>query len=123
MTTTKDKYDKAIEYLTANPREIFNAWGCPNTHVAGCLFMPAGPTTGFLKDDVWPMRKDGLLCGCLTTIRQNGGHFPRLAWTDELTQEILQDTRIPDDCTLITVSDLPVFAEWQRRLDKEIRGL
>lgn len=40
---------------------------------------------------------------------------------DRLTDEIRQDTRIPWNSKNIKVSDLPVFAEWQRRLDWQLR--
>ena len=43
--------------------------------------------------------------------------------TPELTKAIRKDPRIPKLPKNITVADLPVFAEWQRRLDKEIRGV
>jgi hypothetical protein len=46
------------------------------------------------------------------------------AWTDELTEEILEDFRIPeifashDYKPRITIELLPLFAEWQRKIDK-----
>jgi hypothetical protein len=38
-----------------------------------------------------------------------------------LTKAIRADARIPEGPQWITVNDLPVFAEWQRRLDKELK--
>jgi len=43
------------------------------------------------------------------------------AYTDDLTERIRADERIPDDPDRITVAHLPVFAEWQRILDKELK--
>ena len=97
-----DKYDRAIKHLTENPDEIFKAWGSPEMHVAGCLFQFCGDSR---HDDI----------GCLTMVR--GGAF---AATEELTKAIRADDRIPEDETLIGVEHLPVFAEWQRRLDLEL---
>ena len=99
-----DKYDKAIAYLKENPDAIQDAWGTPDLHPAGCLFAYAGPT-----------EKDGI--GCLTQIR---GYHECRTETEALTLEIKNDTRIPEHFSYITVDNLEVFAEWQRRLDKEL---
>jgi len=99
-----DKYDVAVDYLTQHPEEISEAWGWPDTHPAGCLFSYCGD---WEDDDV----------GCLTMVRAGLS-----AATEELTLAIRADARLPDDETKITVEHLPVFAEWQRRLDKELRG-
>lgn len=53
-------------------------------------------------------------CGCITMIR--GSNF-YVAATPELTAEIRSDERIPKNADLIRVEHLPVFAEWQRKLD------
>lgn len=98
----KDKYDEAIEYLTKYPEEIAHAWS--GGHTAECLFDLAGRSS------------DGDY-GCLTMIR---GCDKWEAETPELTQQIRDDHRIPKWGHSITVADLPVFAEWQRRLDREL---
>lgn len=69
---------------------------------------PAG-TTG--------ARPDGQRVGCLTMIRL-GNH---VAWTDDLTERIRLDKRIPKTVDALRESHLPVFAEWQEVLDAEIR--
>lgn len=97
-----DKYDEEIERLTKNPEAIFDAW-CEPT----CLFEFVTPNGNKV------IRPDGNPCGCLTMVRQ--GDF---AWTDELTAEIQADERLPKTGLMLTVEDLPVFAEWQRKLDK-----
>lgn len=107
MSPPKDKYDLAIEYLTEHPGEIDDAWGEPQWHEAGCLFGYCAKTA---TDEV-----DGLICGCLTQVK----HENMPALTEELTQAIRADTRIPR-ASDITVSHLPIFAEWQRRIDKEL---
>lgn len=54
-------------------------------------------------------------CACLTMIR-NGWQGP----TPELTTAIQSDDRLPCSPRQITPAHLPVFAEWQRRLDREL---
>lgn len=92
----KDKYDKAIAYLKKHPRAIKHAWTNTDRHKAGCLF-------GFTGD--WTT-------GCLTQVKYNKYDAP----TPALTQAIRADDRIPRVAD-ITVKSLPVFAEWQRKLD------
>lgn len=101
-----DKYDEAIEYLTTNPEEIENKWHNPST-MHGCLFQFATPT-GHAKG----------ASGCLTLIRRD--HDLRVLGRPDLTEAIRNDTRIPILSGDIRVEHLPVFAEWQRRLDKEL---
>jgi len=94
-----DKYDEAIAYLTARPDRIYYAWDHPYEPM-GALFRYAG---------------EG--CGCLTQIRSD----PEMrAATPELTAAIRADKRIPLSPKDITVELLPIFAEWQRRIDKEL---
>lgn len=108
----RDKYDEAIEYLTAHPDEILLAWSDRpgDQHPHHCLFIYANASGEFSSR--------GFL-GCLTQIRSGG---PWRAETSELTAAIAADDRLPDHWDGITPNDLPVFAEWQRRLDREIRG-
>jgi len=114
----RDKYAKAIKYLTAHPDELYVAWCvADDRHPAGCLFQ-------------WAWRGDtnmggvANVCGCITHIRNP--HLNRIVFAysetlrDRLTKEIREDERIPTRGDLIKISDLPVFAEWQRRLDKEL---
>jgi len=97
----KDKYDEAVEYLTAHPGEIRDTWRYPFDSRAGCLFNYAAPG-----------------CGCLTQIaRMSSDGVPH---RDDLTEAIRADSRIPRRSIDITVESLPVFAEWQRRLDVEL---
>lgn len=101
-----DKYDKAIEYLTQHPGEIDSAWTSPFRHKGGCLFTLAA--TKEALNERW--------FGCLTTIRGHGD----TAETRELTEAIQADERIPKFSRDIKIEHLPVFAEWQRRIDKEL---
>lgn len=103
-----DKYDEAIAYFTDYPDDIFHAYCCPPNHPHGCLFAFVTPTGKFEDGD-----RGG---GCLVQIV----HYNQSACTLELTEAIRADDRIPDDYN-ITVADLPVFAEWQRHIDKTIR--
>jgi len=123
-----DKYDQAIDWLVEHADDtptsgddcmIDEAWSDPLEHVAGCLFQFCNPTGG--NDEELP---GGEMCGCLTMIRGGCGS----AWTPELTREIEADLRLPDglgEFSLLRGDELRAalqpFAEWQRRLDREIR--
>ena len=106
-------YDKQIKDLTADPDLIDSDWG----YAVGLFRFasPCGETN----------TPDGQAIGCLTQIREgidDDTGLEYVAWTPELTEEIRADKRIPLCETDITVKDLPVFKEWQERLDKEIRN-
>jgi hypothetical protein len=100
-----DKYHAAIVFLIAHPDVIHHAWESVGMDIGGCLF-------GFVNED--PTYRGEY--GCLTEIRC-GRH---VAPTAALTNAIRRDTRIPENGDDITVEHLEVFAEWQRRLDKEL---
>ncbi len=110
-----DKYDEAVEYLTDHPDEIYDAWGCgaededdqPYVH-AQCLFQFA------TRNGEWSVDY-----GCLTQIRVGFGEV-EVEDNHQLTLEIRADERIPSHGLDIRVEHLPVFAEWQRRLDREL---
>lgn len=103
-----DRYDEAVAYLTQNPDKIRGAWVAPSRHVhtGGALFQTA-------VDE----KIGSVVHGCLTQIRK----FPQRyrAQTPSLTKAILDDDRLPTDEKEITVDHLPIFAEWQRRIDEE----
>ena len=71
-------------------------------------------------------KRDGLalkLCidECVVSPREDCDPFGNLVcWSRDynLTDEIQADTRIPKTWDDITLEDLPVFSEWQRKLDK-----
>lgn len=111
----KDKYDKAIAYLTKHPSRIYDAWVNQNSGderavaKAHCLFQCASTTGhGLYLDDAY--------CGCLTQIRQQPDTY--CAATPALTKAIKRDARIPKDPSQIEVKHLRVFAQWQRKLDR-----
>jgi hypothetical protein len=61
-------------------------------------------------------------CGCLTQVRMSGiesAAYERPEIRD-LCLAIAADPRIPAYFEDITVDHLPVFVEWQRRLDAEL---
>lgn len=107
-----DAYDKAVEYLTEHPEWIESSWGSPTTTRAGILFRFAGPAT----DRFRPYDYRGEECGCITEVKC--GY--RRAATPGLTLAIRDDDRIPCEFGDIQPADLPVFAEWQRRIDAEL---
>jgi len=113
-----DKYDRAIIYLRKHPEEISNVWG-----EAGCLFAFCTPS-GTDKEDS--------RAGCLTMIHSDAfcadkksfrnaviGRSGRRRYAIE--RQIKADADIPDAGALIEISDLPLFAKWQRKLDRLIR--
>ncbi len=100
-----DKYDEAIAYLTANPEKIWDAWDKPISRDGGCLFDRCAKNVGDRS------------YGCLTQVRagqrsgQRSGCF---------VDEIRADERIPISGESIRIKHFPVFAEWQRKIDKEL---
>jgi hypothetical protein len=105
-----DKYDRAIAYLKKNPENIHEAWingNRPGHPHGGCLFQHASKS-GYHDAKF----------GCLTQIRQGGDGAATVA----LTKAILSDHRIPNYAPRETdVEILPVFAEWQRKIDKVLK--
>lgn len=111
--------------------EINDILGWPDSEVdyedvkaAGSLFTYVTPT-GHIVDN----HDRGVSCGCLTQIRDGGVAYNRHVafrydgMDFDLTEEIQEDERIPVHPREITLESLPVFAEWQRRLDIEIRNV
>jgi hypothetical protein len=105
-----DKYDFAIQSLKNNPELIKDAWYNPSSMIEGCLFGFCGPDPNVSFSQECPKAY-----GCLTQIKGKGEE----AFSRELTEQIRLDNRIPSCEEDITVDNLYVFAEWQRRLDKE----
>jgi hypothetical protein len=123
-----DAYDKMVAYLNANPHLIFVSWNDPRPGINA-----AGPLFAY----VWPHNNPPGKIGCLTTIAT--GEYD--AATPELKNALLADDRLKVDVLEIrydafkeanderaanrAVAEallplLPVFAEWQRRIDKEL---
>ena len=122
----KDKYDHAIDYLMEHPEDIHDAWADP-----GSWEGKGGELFGFVAPDWRDGNSDVVYrgevkgpCGCLQQIRaakkegsdgssgsQEMSHWPRL-W-----ESIARDRRLPEEGSLIGIDDLPVFAEWQRKVD------
>ena len=101
LNKTGDKYDRAIWYLSANPNEIFYAWGSPRSHKAGCLFNYTS----------------AIGHGCLVQIRCSK---LTVAPTWRLTEKIKTDEGIPKDPDDIEIQHLERFATWQHRLDEKL---
>lgn len=110
-----DKYDKAIAWLNAQPSFSFAAqhsWNTgtclpPDQTPASCLFAP--------------VRKRGSSrhsCGCLTQLRSC--EFLTSDLSAATYKELMTDERIPKSAKDITPDNLEAFAEWQRRVDKEL---
>ncbi len=112
----KDRFDKAVDWLTKNPDLIEDIWRHGHLpagtfgirhkqghRMAACLFRKCGD-------------RSFKATGCLTQIRDNCG----VAGTSALTKAIRADERIPTEGEDITVEMLPMFAKWQRRIDKAL---
>lgn len=120
-----DKYDDEIEVIaTATFPEIAveDHWT-----MATNLFQFCRPSISSSSRN-----PQGIYCGCLTMVREGTG----AAWTPELTEEIRDDYRIHKGNGKLKravrgangdqqkIRDiLQPYAEWQRRLDREIRQL
>ena len=104
-----DAYSKAVEWLTERPHKIRGAWDCPSASGSlGSLFRMASRSGRCSIPD----NQTGLV-GCLTMVR--GTRY--VAQTEGLTNVIRADKRVPLSGDDINVSDLEVFADWQRYLD------
>lgn len=127
VAPVRDKYDEAIDAFYRLESQIgwkdavALAWDVPDKHTetedsiaAHALFQYATP------DGEHRFRQDVFRgCGCLTMIRASANSC--VAWTNALTNEISADIRLPRSPSRIEPHHLPIFAEWQRRLDAEIR--
>lgn len=96
-------YDAQIARLTQNPEEISNDW----TAQVG-LFR-------IIDSKGIP----NLNSGCLTMIRGLNGWeaFIKGEYNPEITKEIRNDTRLPGEMGDIGVHHLPIFKEWNLRID------
>lgn len=102
-----DAYDHMVAYLTDNPDQIHDAWNIPTGHVAGALFAPLGSGCE----------------ACLTQLRVRNSYSPGYLYGTAglaIAEEVRLDERIPSNGNGITLKHLPIFAEWQRRIDKEL---
>jgi len=112
-SATPDIYDHEIARLTEDPKLIADSWEY------------AAPLFRYLVNVVKLHQLDPQAwCGCLTMYR-SGFHKPDTLPTRlrPIAQEIAHDDRIPRDSREIQPHHLPVFAEWQRRLDREFPDL
>jgi hypothetical protein len=123
-----DKYDHAIEYLVNNPEDIHDAWANPGEYEGR-----GGELFGFVGPD-WQSNSNAVLdrdgshlgtCGCLQQIRQakksgsdgkSGGMV--MSYWARMWEKIANDRSLPSESDDIGISDLPVFAHWQREVDE-----
>jgi len=97
-----DIYEREVERLTNNPDDIYDSWS---------EFTPLFQRVSMNQSDFTCQHGK---YGCLTQIRR-GSHIGRC-----FTNEIMADTRIPCNETDIKPEHLPIIAEWQRKIDKEL---
>lgn len=91
-----DKYDRAIEYLTANPHLIKEAWVSPKTTLGGSLF---AFKTGLLGSHYCPS-----MMAAYSGLEKS-----------EIEKQLLVE--IPTDGARVAVEHLPLFAAVQRHWD------
>jgi hypothetical protein len=117
-TKTRDRYTRSIRNL----RAIYNrhgsvdfkhavniAWNRPDVNKNGSLFLFCSASGN----------RENNVCGCLTQIRR-GSHE---ATDPFLTSNIQNDARLAVHVEDIKHPDeLPVYAEWQRRMDRKWPG-
>lgn len=99
-------YDAQIARLTKNPRGIRQEW----SDSIG-LFQFATNTEDILVGK----------CGCITMIRNHPeeyGVYINYQPHEELTEAIAADERLPKSDIEIELRHLPVFKEWQEKLDQ-----
>ena len=96
-----DIYDEEVKRLTDCPRDISHAWNAAT---------PLFAFVGIL---------DGKHFGCLTEIKARPDCFKT---NNPLINQIINDDRIPTNVKEIKVEHLPLFAEYQRIIDKKIRS-
>ncbi len=107
----RDRYDQEVERLLAEPDfdfAISRAWNFPYEDVPGAFLF------GYCSKDRKGSSEEGG-CGCLTQIAGS-----MVGPTPTITNAIRSDTRIPDHYRQVTREQVPVFAEWHRRLDAEL---
>lgn len=107
----KDKYTEHIEYLTANPDEKEKDWIAGKGIFAFCS--PDGSNEFYAG------------VGCLSLVKCGVSYWvidKEHKRNVELTERIRADERIPDAVNKIEPVHYPVFAEWQRIIDEEIRS-
>jgi len=128
---TPDKYDKAIAYLERHPEDIHDAWGNPGTYEGrgGELFGFVGPDWSSSSNSYEVRGEVSGTCGCLQQIRQaykneEVQYMNELESTDMALSfwprqwaRIAMDRRLPWNDEEIGLEHLPVFAEWQRKID------
>lgn len=105
-------YDKQIEYLINNPGKIFDQW----VDALG-LFKYAGYESG--QKPAFKHGIDSTYPGCLTQIRGNFRAKVSIKGIidEDITMAIKKDTRLPSCGSKIEIKHLPVFKEWQEKVD------
>ncbi len=107
MSRKPDAYDQAVQWLRRRPTKIARSWN---------LETPARILFGYVNKSRGSTYR-GKLCGCLTQVKSNQYE----AQTKRLTNAIRVDPDVPSDPFDIRPRHLPVFAKWQRKIDKILK--
>ena len=131
---TKDKYDRAIARITERCESQRSIWEARAdikltddqgrrlvADILHSIWNEGGSlrATDSILFDMASRTRD-YPCGCLTQVSDRASGY--IAATAALTDAIRADEAVPSKPTELTLADLPVFADWQRRLDREIPG-
>lgn len=137
----QDKYSSEIAYLNLNPHRIPNHWSGSNVREQFRGENGAGTVSNLFQycsddslyhsvrnriDDSSRSKLGEESCtGCLTQIRSNSRAYVTIkdSIVADLTELIKADEGIPSQMKDVKPEHLERFAYWQRRLDREIRGL
>lgn len=116
----RDEYDEAIDAFMElwNDTEgverlnlIRAAWSEPGASKMGVLFDHTGWDGQHTREDA--------LCGCLTQIKRHDGR-PGKGLDDGFLVDLMADDDIPSSPLDISPENVQAFAQWQRRVDKEL---
>lgn len=115
----KDKYDREIQRLNdqikkPDPGKDPKRWAI---HVVGLSWCKAEPLFAVATKSGYRDTGDDHECGCLTEIRQSSYG---VQGRPDLAARIKADLRLPKSVDRIRPKHLPIFAEWQRILDREL---
>lgn len=128
MDRPRDKYDNEIDKLMSGGPIIELGFRCAEAWFTNNdTGLPKSPLFYFATPSGWQAnRPDGSKCGCITQIRSAvfcDDSIKLVAWTNELTEKIGKDERLP-----ITAYDidsraiLEIIADYQREMDHTIRS-
>lgn len=105
-----ESYRPALQYFTLVPSERRHAWRSPSTHPFGFLFRYCTP------DGRSYAGEKGVVFGCPLSVSRGKA----IAWTEEITKELLK-AKLPYDAARLRPVHLFKIAGIQRDMDQTFR--